>query len=163
MFPTFTPEVHERWHRSAPFFVIGSLGIIGGGIAAAVTGPTDWSYGSWCAAFLVLVVGVAQLGLGAGQASLAPSATSPRLVLAEALAWNLGSAGVIAGTLVGSPALVSAASLVFLAAIALATFAVRGRPTLGGPARIALTVYRMLLLVLLVSTPVGIALSFIRN
>ena len=65
-----------RLQRAVPFAVISSIGIIGGGIAAAVTGPTDWKRGSWVAAFLVLVVGVGQIGIASGQALLAcgPSA-----------------------------------------------------------------------------------------
>lgn len=161
--PTFDAEVGERWRASLPFFLMGALGIIGGGVAAAVTRPTDWHLGSWCAAFLVLVVGVAQIGLGAGQAALSPTAATRSLVLAEFLAWNLGSAAVIVGTLVDSPAVVSIGSIVFLAAIALATFGARGHSGLTGRARLLLHAFRALLVLLLVSTPIGIVLSWLRH
>lgn len=157
------PEIRLRWTTSLPFVVIGTVGIVAGGVAAAVTGPTDWSNGSWCAAFLVLVVGVAQIGLGAGQAALAPNLPSRGLVLGQCVTWNVGSAGVIIGTLVDSPALVSAGSAVFLVAVALAAFAARGHSGLTGRARVFLLAFRVLLVVLLVSTPIGIVLSWARG
>ena len=152
-----------RWVTSTPFFVIGALGIVAGGVAAAVTGPTDWGNGSWCAAFLVLVVGVAQIGLGAGQAALAPNLATRRLVVGECALWNVGSAGVITGTLADSPAIVTVGSLVFLAALALAAFAVRGHSELTGRTRPLLLAFRVLLIVLLVSTPIGMVLSWARG
>lgn len=163
MLPTVSPDVRVRWTTSIPFFVVGTVGIVGGGVVAAVTGPTDWGHGSWCAAFLVLVVGVAQIGLGAGQAALAPNLPTRGLVVGACLAWNLGSAGVILGTLVGSPAIVTVGSLVFLAALALGAFAVRGHSGLTGRARLLLFAFRVLLGVLLVSTPIGIVLSWTKG
>jgi hypothetical protein len=148
---------------SVPFFVVGAVGIVAGGIAAAVAGPADWGHGSWCAAFLVLVVGVAQIGLGAGQAALAPNVASGRLIAGECALWNLGSAGVVVGTLVDAPAVVSAGSLVFLLALVLAALAVRGHSGLTGRAKLLLVAFRVLLAILVVSTPIGMVLSWTRG
>ncbi len=163
MLPVMPPELRNRWTRTTPFAVIGAMGIIGGGVAAAVTGPTDWNQGSWVAAFVVLVVGVAQVGLGFGQGALGPTVPSWRLVAAQAATWNVGCAWVIVGTLVSSPVVVAIGSAVFLAALIMAALAVRGHSTLTGATRIMLMVYRLLLVVLLVSTPIGMVLSFVRH
>ena len=64
----------QRWSSIVPMLAAGGVSIVAGGVVAAVTGPTDWDHGSWVAAFLVLVAGVAQLGVGAGQAQLVPVA-----------------------------------------------------------------------------------------
>jgi hypothetical protein len=159
---TVPSDVRVRWTASVPFFVIGGVGIVAGGIAAAVAGPTDWGHGSWCAAFLVLVVGVAQIGLGAGQAAVAPNVPSGRLIAGECVLWNVGSAGVIIGTLLDSPATVSVGSLVFLVALVLAAVAVRGHSGLTGRARLLLVAFRVLLVILVLSTPIGMVLSWTR-
>jgi hypothetical protein len=161
--PSFAPDVRDRWSRSSAFFVIGAVGIVAGGIVAAVTGPTGWSNGSWCAAFLVLVVGVAQIGVGVAQAALAPVNPSRALVAGEIVAWNGGSAGVIVGTLVDEPVVVSIGTVVFLVALVLAGLATRGHSGLTGRARLMLLVFRVLLVVLVVSAPIGIVLSWVRG
>ena len=101
--------------------------------------------------------------LGAGQAALAPNLPSRGLVVGQCVTWNVGSAGVILGTLIDSPTLVSAGSVVFLAAVALAAFAARGQSGLTGRSRFLLLAFRVLLIVLLVSTPIGIVLSWARG
>lgn len=124
-----------------------------------MTGPTGWDDGSWVAAFLVLVTGVAQIGIGAGQAHLAPVAPSVTFIRRECAVWNLSCAAVIAGTLLSSPATVSIGSLFLLAGLGMATFAVRGTAS----EHPLLLPYRALLILLLASTPVGIALSWVRQ
>ena len=51
-----------RW-----FVAAGSSCVVVGGLVAAATGPTGFEDGSWVAAYLVLVGGVAQIALGVGQ------------------------------------------------------------------------------------------------
>lgn len=146
------------WRATRPLWITGATAIVAGGIAAAVTGPTDWERGSWVAAFAVLVVGAAQIGLAAGQVLLRTAPTPASTVRAEWIMWNLGGATVIAATLAGAPVLVTLASLPLAVAIALALSATRAAR------RTALAAtYRGLLAVVLVSIPVGIALSWIRN
>ncbi|MTV27586.1 hypothetical protein FTX61_19525 [Nitriliruptoraceae bacterium ZYF776] len=131
-----------------------------GGIAAAVTGPTEWDDGSWVAAFLVLVMGVGQIGLGIGQAFLASEPPPPRAVAIESTLWNLGSLTVMAGTIIEAPPLVSLGGIALVIALALLASAVRTANQHGGWLGRA---YQSLLLVLLVSIPVGIALSWIGS
>lgn len=149
----------ERWRSALVFVVVGIASVIAGGLVAAVTRPAGWEHGSWVAAYLVLVTGVAQVGFGIGQAILAPNVPTRRQVRIECGLWNLGSAGVIVGTLVTQPVIVSVGSVLLLGALALFALATRGEAP-GDPR--ALMGYRLLLLLLLVSVPVGIVLSWIR-
>lgn len=140
-------------------FVAGGVSIIAGGLTAAVTGPTGWERGSWVAAFLVLVAGVAQIGLGVGYAQLASKPMSVRLAGAQCVLWSSGCAVVIAGTLLSSPATVTIGSAPLVAVLATSIAPLRGNAR---HPLLALT-YRALLIVLLVSVPVGIALAWARH
>jgi hypothetical protein len=150
-----------RWMRSLPLLSAGAVSVVAGGMAAAVTGPLQWSHGSWVAAFLVLVAGVTQLGIGAGQAQL--SATSPTVafVAAQCGLWNVGCATVITGTLLSSPLAVAAGSAPLMAVFVMSVAALKGQS--GSPRSVVLVGYRLLLLVVLASVPIGIALAFARS
>jgi len=132
---------------------------VAGGIAAAVTGPTGWERGSWVAAFLVLVTGVGQIGLGAGQALIAALPIAPRRLVVQAGALDLGSALVILGTLLMTPAAVTLGGLVL--AVGLVAFATVARQDSAQHRWVDRT-YTTLLTVLIVSTPVGLALAWAR-
>jgi hypothetical protein len=120
-----------------------------------------WEQGSWVAAYLVLVVGVGQLGLGVAQAALAPRPPTPRLVSIECALWNVSSLFVITGTLLDVFALVAAGAAAMLGASAL--FAYVAPPTGGRRQRRAAWAYHALLVILIVSIPVGVALSWLRS
>ncbi len=138
---------------------LGAVAIVAGGLVAAVTRPAGWEQGPWVAAFLVLVAGVAQIGIGAAQAHLAPVATSPRFAVAQCASWNAGGATIVAGTLLTSPAAVTGGSALLVAALAMSMYALR-EPT----SRTALLLaYRALLVVVLASIPIGVALSWARH
>ncbi|MCZ7631602.1 MAG: hypothetical protein M5U19_22210 [Microthrixaceae bacterium] len=112
------------------------------------------------AAYLVLVVGVAQIALGAGLAWLPGEVVSetPRTTLATG--WNLASVAVVAGTLISAPALTSIGGLVIAASLVGFVVAVtRSRPEMSGWALL----YRALALFVLLSTPVGLLLAWIRR
>lgn len=156
---TGDPTASQRWRPNVPLLAAGSVAIVAGGLAAAVTGPTEWDHGSWVAAFLVLVMGVAQIGLGAGQSQLAPVAPSVGFAAVEGALWNGGCLAVVAGTLLSNPVAVSIGSGLLVAALGVSTFAVRG---IGGQP-LLLLLYRALLIVLLVSIPIGTALAWTRH
>lgn len=141
-----------------PFLVAAAVGVIGGGLVAAVTDPLDLEHGSWASAFLVLVVGVGQAVLGAGQVHLG-ARPDRRTVVAQLVSYDVAAALVIMGTLITSPALVALASVLFL--VSLVLFArvafVEGET---GPIR---NLYLAVLVLLIVSTPVGIVLSVVRS
>ncbi|HEY7857783.1 MAG TPA: hypothetical protein VIC82_04710 [Candidatus Nanopelagicales bacterium] len=134
------------------------MSVIVGGLVAAVTTPMGWQHGAWAAAYLVLVTGVAQIGLGLAQAVLATAPPSPAAVAVQVSGWNLGGAAVILGTLAGAPAVVSVGGVLLVACLGLLVYGVRG----GRPGRL-LWIYRVLVLVLLVSIPVGLAMSWLRS
>jgi hypothetical protein len=143
-----------------PFSTIGVAAIVVGGIVAALTGPTGWEQGSWVAAFLVLVVGVGQIGLAAGQAALADHPPSSRRRAAQAGLFNAGAGLVIAGTLASNPIVVTVGGAAVLAALILFAW-VRQRRVHEHtwPAR----AYLLLLVVLVLSTPVGLVLAWLRQ
>lgn len=150
----------HRWLTSRPFLIIAGLAIVGGGLVAAVTGPLELAYGSWLAAYLVLVVGVAQAGFGVGR-SLLPADVEETTgsIPVELFAWNGGNLLVVVATLVGQPWLVVVGSVLLLVALALFVRAVRHSGTHPG----WVWAYRALALFLAGSIAVGIALSVIRN
>lgn len=143
----------------APFFVIGVAGIISGGLVAALTRPAGWEHGAWAAAFLVLVVGVGQIGLAVGQAALGPRDPDPSRVAAELVTANAGAGLVIAGTLLPSPVATTVGSVSFAMALVLFARGTRGGRGFAWPRRCFLA----LLSVLAAGVPVGIALSWLRS
>lgn len=148
----------EQWRAAAPFAAIGSVCIVGGGLLAAVTAHAPSEHATWAVAYLVLVCGVAQVVVGAGQAALVSSARSARARWAELIAWNLGNAGVIAGTVADQLWLTVLGSA--LLAVSLALFLVASR---GAARTVLVMLYRVVLVVVLISIPVGITLAAIRG
>ena len=153
------PAPSSRWRASAPLMVAGAVSIVAGGLAAAVTGPTGWEHGSWVAAYLVLVAGVAQVGLAVGQAGLAARPVTSRTVVVECVLWNTGCVTVIAGTLLSLPVAVAIGSVPLVATLAISSLAVRDPVS----HRRLMLAYRALVVVLLASIPVGVALVWMRR
>jgi hypothetical protein len=153
-------DLIARWPAVRPFVVIGVACTVAGGLVAAVTRPTGFERGPWLAAYLVLVGGVAQIALGAGQAWLADRPPRPREVRAEVTSWNLGVVATILGTLASAPAVTTVGGIA--SSVALVLF-LRGVHTTGSTPRWARFVYRGVAAVVLVSIPVGLALAWIRH
>ncbi|GEL16365.1 hypothetical protein [Pseudonocardia asaccharolytica] len=146
-----------------PFALIGIACVIAGGLVAAVTASAPSQQASWASAYLVLVGGVAQVGLGIGQAVFAPG-TSTRLVAAQVIGWNGGNAAVLLGTLLGILALVDVGGGLLVVTLALFVHSVRGAaPRRTGLDRWLLRGYRLLVLIVLVSVPVGLLLARLRS
>lgn len=95
---------------------VGGACIVLGGLVAAATDPLNLSKGSWLAAYLVLVGGVAQWAMGVMQASAGTRRVTATWEWVQAAAWNLGNVGVIVGSLSGTPGLVDAAAVPLLIA-----------------------------------------------
>lgn len=148
-----------RWHSMGGFAHVGLIAVVAGGLVAAVTGPTGFTDGSWVAAYLVLVAGVAQVGLGVGQALLAAVPPSRRRRGWQLVVYNVANTAVLLGTLIESVAVVVAGGVLLLLALALFLAAVRRPRTYAWH----LAIYRILLAILGVSVPVGIALSALRQ
>jgi hypothetical protein len=149
----------DRWPAIRPFALIGAACVVSGGLVAAVARPLGFALGSWLAAFLVLVGGVAQLALGAGQAWWRDQRPSRRRVAVESWTWNVGVAATIAGSLLATPALTTVGGAATAAALVVFLDAMRSST---GP-RWALLAYRAVLVLVLVSTPVGLVLAWTRH
>ncbi len=144
----------RRLAAGMPFALFGVAAVLaGGGISAACANAPSRQL-MWLVGYLVLVVGLMQVILGAGQAWLAQVPPAAGLFWGQWLLFNLGNAGVIAGTLLGQPRLVTLATLVFALALAGFLLGVRHSRHAGWAAA-----YRVVLGVVFLSACIGIALS----
>lgn len=137
-----------------PFLALGAVAIVAGGLVAAVQAHQPVQALVWMSAYLVLVVGVAQIVFGAGQAWLSERAPAAAWIATEWVVFNLGNAGVMAGTLYGRFVWVLAGTALFAAGILLFLLGTRGAARRGWAAG-----YRVLLGLMFVSSLVGLALS----
>jgi hypothetical protein len=140
------------------FVIVGGGCVVAGGLLSAATAHGPSEHATWAAAYLVLVAGVAQIVLGIGQAHLSDTPPSRRRLTAELVGWNVGNAAVILGTVTGATAVTDVGGALLVVAFGLLLSGVRS-----GPApRVALWVYRSLLVILLLSIPVGLILAEVR-
>jgi hypothetical protein len=130
--------------------------IVAGGLVAAVNSAAPFAHGSWLAAYLVLVGGVAQALLGIGRAGGGdPGRTSTRRRRRELVLWNAGALLVALGVLVDVPGIVALGGAALLAALASFGTAPPAAGTRWG--RLA---YHGLIVALAGSVLVGCALAF---
>ena len=151
---------HERCHAAWPFVAIGIVSIVAGGLVAALTRPLELDAGPWIAAYLVLVNGVAQAGLGAGQAGLTRHAPSARVVLVEVVAWNASTTTIILGTLIGWPLLTTAGALSLILAVGCL---IRQVPRAPASHRWPTVVHWSLAVLVALSAPIGVLLAWVRH
>lgn len=140
------------------FFVLGTGFIIVGGLISALAPQLQWERGTWLVAYLVLVGGVGQAAIGPAQHLLAARPLRPTTVWVQLVAFNLGNALVIAGTLCGSPWVVDLGGVALVVTLVPSLLAVRAAPR---PR--AAWLYRGLLVVLIVSIPIGLLLAHLRS
>lgn len=146
--------LNERISAGMPFVALGVLAILVGGLIAGVTAHQPTRVILWMVAYLVLVVGMMQAVFGAGQAWLAEIPPERRVVWRQWGLYNLGNVGVIGGTLWNQSGVVTAGTLLFIAAIAWFFYGVRHyhRRSWG-------VAYRALLGIVFLSSCVGLVLS----
>lgn len=158
--------------------VLGGCCVVLGGLVAAVTGPLTLDKGSWLAAYLVLVCGVAQYAIGSMHTR--SDARYPRVARAwtQLACWNLGNVAVMAGTLTGAANVVDAGAVLLLIALGIALVssldigptdreavertAHEALPALLDPVLLDWA-YRGLLVLLLISIPVGVVLAHLPD
>lgn len=152
--PPLPTLCHERLAAAAPFLWMALLALLtaGGVAAAAIHAPTKPLM--WVVAYLVLVGGVAQGVLGIGQALLPAQPPSTTWRHAEWWLFNLGNAGVIAGTLRAAPSWVALGTAAFAAALVAFLLGVRG-----AGAGWLLHAFRAVLVVTSLGACVGLALT----
>ncbi|MEO5608504.1 MAG: hypothetical protein ABIQ61_10835 [Ornithinibacter sp.] len=151
--------VQERWDAvrpTVPALAIGVACAAVGGLLSAVNSVNPTEHGSWAAAYLVLVMGLGQIALALGQALLAGTPASRPVLLTQFLTWNVGGAVVLVGTLVGPALLVDVGGILLVLTLALVVASVRTR---GPGPRWHRILFLALVLVLLVSIPIGLVLS----
>lgn len=130
--------------------------IVIGGLVAAINSAAPFAHGSWLAAYLVLVGGVAQLLFGVGCLGLPAPRLSARLRRAQVGLWNGGNAALVGGVLGDVVGLVVAGSLVLLGA--LLGFALGAGPA-SSNARGRVILYRVAILGLAGSVVMGSVLA----
>jgi hypothetical protein len=138
-------------------FTLGVALIVAGGLLAAATAPLQLERGSWLAAYLVLVGGVAQCVMST-QNRLAEAPLTRRGRRWSLLAlWNGGNALIIVGTLASTLWLSIVGAIALLGALVLALDG-----TQHARRRSAAIGLRILYLALAVSVGIGVALTAIR-
>lgn len=143
------------------FFIISLLAVICGGILSAFSARKPTRRTAWLSAYLVLIVGMVQLGLAASLQRLGLSESTATVV--GFVAYNLGNIGVMAGTMLrgkmkASPVLVNTGGLLLAVAMVVLVQEVRQSPLS------VLSVGLFILVALiLVSMPIGLILSYRRR
>lgn len=154
--------VLSRW-----LMALGGGFVLLGGAVAAVTGPLALAKGSWLAAYLVLVCGVPQY-VG-GRVTAARQLGRAGWVLLAG--WNLGNAAVVAGTLLSAPYVVDLGGAILLVPLLLLLWAALRHSDPEGAAPGTVTGFGgragrwlliALLVVLIVSVPIGLGLAHVR-
>ncbi len=151
--------------QTAPYLALGTACVVAGGLVSAATAGAPTEHSAWAVAYLVLVAGVAQIGLGLGQ--LLSSRRTDATSTAELVLWNAGNALVLAGVLVPVGVLVDVGGALLVVALVLALYGVRSarssgaeRSVLAGRSRQWLLVaFRLLVAVLALSIPAGLILA----
>lgn len=105
---------------AVPFLAVGILAIVIGGLFSAATARSATYHSAWSVAYIVLVVGVAQVALGVGQWWLAAHRIPVGILVGELLVFNLGNLGVVLGTVLAASIWVDVGSALLV--VALATF-----------------------------------------
>lgn len=141
-----------------PYTAAGAAFVVVGGLVAAVTRPLDLAKGSWLAAYLVLVCGVALVVIGVAQQQLT-RAIPQRERTWQLAGWGVANTLVIAGSLSSVPLITDAGSVVLFATLALTAWI--GRPLLHTH-RGAASAYIAVLIILAVSAPIGSFLAHAR-
>lgn len=149
-----SPDIGARWKVARAFVVTGMVAVVGGGMLAAGVAHNPLQYWVWMSAYLVLIVGVAQVVFGAGQAWLSGRLPSMGWVAGEWFVFNLGNAGVIAGAVLARFELVLAGTALFAIAIALFLGGTHSGRRTGW-----LTGYRVVLGLVFASSLVGLVIS----
>ena len=155
----------DRWLAPVwPWLALGVAGVVAGGLVAAAVAHDPSEKPVWASAYLVLVAGLAQLGLALGRALLAPRAPTSGAMARDFAVFALGNAGVVVGTLADAVWVVDVGGALLVVALGLLVWGVRsgGEAVADRPAAwvvALLWLYRVLVVVLLVSIPVGLVLA----
>ena len=155
----------DRWIVPVwPWLVLGLVTTVAGGLVAAAVAHAPTEKPVWASSYLVLVAGLGQLGLALGRALLAPRPPTSGAVARDFGVFALGNAGVVVGTLTDALWLVDVGGVLLVVSLALMVWGVRAgvEAVEHRPRRWVvwlLWLYRVLVVVLLISIPVGLVLA----
>ncbi|MEO6761234.1 MAG: hypothetical protein ABI220_02540 [Candidatus Saccharimonadales bacterium] len=140
------------------FSGFGLLAILAGGFLAAFSAHNPSEFTSWASAYLVLVVGILQIGFGLGLYLLTVKPNQLMPVLAFA-AYNLGNIGVILGTGLKNSSpdiswLIDASGGLLAVAMVLLVSSVHGAKHSWQR-----SIFYAIILVIFISMPIGLILS----
>ncbi len=153
-----------RLISASPWLASGVVAVVAGGLVAAVVAHDPSEQPVWASAYLVLVAGVGQIFLALGRTLLAARPPASGAVARDFVGFALGNAGVVVGTLIDVVWLVDVGGALLVVALALMAWSVRGAAgaatygTSGWHLGLLWT-YRALVVVLLLSIPVGLVLA----
>jgi heme/copper-type cytochrome/quinol oxidase subunit 4 len=146
------------WDRRAafgPFALAGAVSVIAGGLLAAIAAPAPTRHGVWAVAYLVLVLGISQIVLGAGQALLSSTPWGARMVAVTAAAFNVANIAVLVGVITDHIVVFDAGAVLLAVALVLFLHGVRRSARRSWP----LYAYRLFIAVLVVSIPIGLLVT----
>lgn len=138
----------------APFIPTGWAAIVAAGLVAAAIARAPTHDLVWMVAYLVLVPGAAQVAIGHGLRALPDHPPAPGAAWGQWALLNLGHAGIIAGTLSRSFALVAGATGVYW--IAMLWLGLQVRPA---ARTCGLLWYRALIALLVLAALIGVILA----
>lgn len=158
-------RLESALRSTAPALVVALLATIAGGIVSAATAHAASRPASWAAAYLVLVGGVATLGLALGRGLLAPvESASRRRSSLELSVWVTGNGLVLGGNLAELRPLLAAGSVLLVVALVLVVWATmpdtrRGVADRGVAPPWVRWCFTAIVIVLAVSIPIGNVLA----
>ena len=149
---------------ASPWLVFGVTSVVAGGLVAAAVAHDPSEQPVWASAYLVLVAGVGQIGLALGRTLLTARPPTTGAVARDFVVFALGNAGVVVGTLIDVVWLVDVGGALLVVALTLMVWSARGASGAGPDLTSVwlvglLWTYRVLVVVLLVSIPVGLVLA----
>ena len=149
-------DLEIRLARAAPYWIGAALAVAASGAVSAASAFAPSYLASWAAAYLALVVGFAQAVIGAARVLVPARPPSRATAVSEAFAFDAAGVAVLAGTVLGRPAVTTAGAA--LLSIVLFVWARAERHSVQrGPWRWA---FRVMVSVLAVSVPVGVVLAW---
>jgi len=137
---------------------VGILAIIAGGLLAGFSAKHPTTFPVWASAYLVLVVGVLQVGFGRGLQRLASGASQTAALWAFAV-YNIGNLLVILGTALKyagtpTPSIIAGGGTLLVVAMLLLCYAIRNAEK----SRIR-TGFYIIVAIVIVSMPIGLVLA----
>lgn len=138
--------------------LIGAIAVVAGGLLSAATAPHATYTSAWAVAYVVLVVGVIQMGLGVGLTLLPGQPVSWRIILPIVVLLNVANAAVIGGTVLkdtisAGTLIVDVGGILLAIAAVLCALAVRRAKYSWW-----LAAYYAIILIIVVSMPTGLVL-----